>query len=50
MRVKSHDPRTMAPRLEEERVADGEGVVTITRGMLAAMPSVEDWVVHAVPA
>jgi hypothetical protein len=42
-----HDPRTMALRLEEDRAADAEGTVTVTRGMLAAMPSMEDWVVEA---
>ncbi|MET0773532.1 MAG: DUF4038 domain-containing protein [Candidatus Limnocylindrales bacterium] len=44
-----HDPRTMALRLEEDRPADAEGNVTVTRGMLAAMPSMEDWIVEAIP-
>jgi hypothetical protein len=45
-----HDPRTMELRLEEDRQAGDDGVVAVTRGMLAAMPSMEDWVVEAIPA
>ena len=48
VRLRYHDPRTMALRLEEDRPAGDDGVVTVTRGMLAAMPSMEDWVVEAV--
>jgi hypothetical protein len=33
--------------LEETRDADADGTVTITRTMLAAMPSMEDWVLLA---
>jgi hypothetical protein len=49
VRLGYHDPKTMALRLEEQRVADDTGVVTITRGMLAAMPSMEDWIVEVLP-
>ena len=49
VRIGYHDPRTMALRLEEDRSADAEGIVAITRGMLSAMPSMEDWVVEAIP-
>jgi hypothetical protein len=49
VRLGYHDPRTMALRLEEERTADADGVVSVTRGMLAAMPSMEDWVVEGMP-
>jgi hypothetical protein len=49
IRLGYHDPRTMALRLEEERTADADGVVSVTRGMLAAMPSMEDWVVEGMP-
>ena len=40
----------MALRLEEDRQAGDDGVVAVTRGMLAAMPSMEDWVVEVIPA
>ena len=43
------DPRTMVTKLEESRVADDTGRIVITRTMLAAMPSMEDWVLEANP-
>lgn len=42
-----HDPRTMQVGLQEVRDADASGNVSITRGVLSAMPSMEDWVVEA---
>jgi hypothetical protein len=47
VRFDYRDPRTMARRLEEERTAGEDGWVAVTRTMLAAMPSMEDWVVEA---
>lgn len=42
------DPRTMRTRLEEHREADAAGEIVISRTMLAAMPSMEDWVLEAI--
>ena len=41
------DPRSMAVRLEEERTAGADGRVVVTRSMLTALPSMEDWIVEA---
>lgn len=47
VRLAWHDPRTFRLCLEETRDADAAGNVTITRGVLSALPSMEDWVVEA---
>ena len=39
----------MTTSLEERHVADASGVIVLRRNMLAAMPSMEDWVLEAIP-
>ena len=43
------EPRSMTTSLEERHLADASGDIVLRRNMLAAMPSMEDWVVEAVP-
>jgi hypothetical protein len=43
------DPRSMTTSLEEHHKADADGVIVLERTMLAAMPSMEDWVLEVIP-